>query len=226
MSAVRFMEQVLLAKTPDDLAIRFCSAIGDMGYDRINCTEGKATTVSRGIPQDWAAHFTSKVARGTDPVNARLLRGIKGPIILSEMEGLTQAESYHMAEAAQSGLVDGAVFPLRYGPGDPALLTIASSNDGVSPRADLDALFSMAVQFHVAHRLLSKDARFDVKLTPREIDILSWSLQGKSKWAIGEILLISEHGVDFHLRNIYRKLGVTSRVQAVAKAVALGLIHP
>lgn len=65
-----------------------------------------------------------------------------------------------------------------------------------------------------------------VSLTQRETDILVWSQQGKSRWAIGEILGISQHGVDFHLRNIYRKLGVTSRVQAVTRAIQLGLLEP
>ena len=61
-------------------------------------------------------------------------------------------------------------------------------------------------------------------LTRRELEVLKWCAAGKSNWAIGEILGISEHGVDFHMRNILRKLDADTRVTAVVKALHGGLI--
>jgi DNA-binding CsgD family transcriptional regulator len=64
----------------------------------------------------------------------------------------------------------------------------------------------------------------DPRLTPREVEILRWTMQGKSAWAVGEILSISEHTVNFHLRNVFRKLDASSKHQAVLKAMALGIL--
>ncbi|MCU0774004.1 MAG: LuxR C-terminal-related transcriptional regulator, partial [Ideonella sp.] len=62
------------------------------------------------------------------------------------------------------------------------------------------------------------------RLTERELEVLRWTMDGKSAWAVGEILGISEHTVNFHLRNVFGKLGASSKHQAVLKALALGLI--
>ncbi|SIS52596.1 regulatory protein, luxR family [Insolitispirillum peregrinum] len=41
---------------------------------------------------------------------------------------------------------------------------------------------------------------------------------------IGELLHISEHGVDYHFRNILRKLEADSRITAVVKGLYYGVI--
>ncbi|QLC26477.1 hypothetical protein HFP57_16525 [Parasphingopyxis algicola] len=54
--------------------------------------------------------------------------------------------------------------------------------------------------------------------TPREREVLDALEQGGSDKVVGRRLGISEHGVRFHLKNIYRKLRVHDRVDALAKA--------
>ena len=61
-------------------------------------------------------------------------------------------------------------------------------------------------------------------LTPREREVLQWTREGKSAWAVGQILSMSEHTVNYHLRNSMRKLGVASKHVAIMKATAFGLI--
>ena len=60
-------------------------------------------------------------------------------------------------------------------------------------------------------------------LTPTEIEILRWASEGKTVWEISQIRAISEATVKFHLRNIYAKLDVTNRVQAMNEAARQGL---
>jgi DNA-binding CsgD family transcriptional regulator len=62
------------------------------------------------------------------------------------------------------------------------------------------------------------------RMTSRELEVLRWTMDGKSAWAVGEILSVSESTVNFHLRNVFRKLGSSSKHQAVLKAMALGLL--
>ncbi|PQZ90985.1 MULTISPECIES: response regulator transcription factor [Pseudomonas] len=60
-------------------------------------------------------------------------------------------------------------------------------------------------------------------LTPAELEILRWAAGGKTVWEISRIRATSEATVKFHLRNIYCKLQVTNRVQAMNEAARQGL---
>ena len=54
-------------------------------------------------------------------------------------------------------------------------------------------------------------------LSKRELEIARLLVQGKSNKEIAHILGITEHTVEYHLSNIYRKLGVRSRSEAIPK---------
>lgn len=63
-----------------------------------------------------------------------------------------------------------------------------------------------------------------VKLTKREVEVLTLVIEGKSSKEVAEQLFVSKRTVDFHLANIYDKLNVTNRVQAFREATRRGLI--
>lgn len=61
-------------------------------------------------------------------------------------------------------------------------------------------------------------------LTARERECLQWVARGKTDFEIGIILGISARTARFHIENSKRKLGVSSRVQAVTLAMRSGSI--
>lgn len=63
------------------------------------------------------------------------------------------------------------------------------------------------------------------KLTPRELDCLRWTMEGKTAWEVGTILGISERTAVLHLNNGMHKLGCANKHQAVLKALRLGLLR-
>jgi len=63
-------------------------------------------------------------------------------------------------------------------------------------------------------------------LSQRELDVLRWTMAGKTAWETGQLLCISEPTVKYHLRNILAKLDVPSKHMAVLKAISLGMIAP
>lgn len=63
-------------------------------------------------------------------------------------------------------------------------------------------------------------------LTQRETQILGLVCNGDSNQEIAEALRLSINAVKFHLQNIFGKLGVCRRTQAVAVAVHLRLVVP
>ena len=63
-----------------------------------------------------------------------------------------------------------------------------------------------------------------VRLTKREIEVLSLVLEGKSSREVANSLYCSKRTIDFHLARIYDKLQVSNRVQAMRRAALLGLV--
>jgi len=61
-------------------------------------------------------------------------------------------------------------------------------------------------------------------LTPREIEILTMVNKGFTNREIAEIMSLSHHTVECHVRNIYKKLAVRSRTEAVFEARAHGYL--
>ncbi len=61
-------------------------------------------------------------------------------------------------------------------------------------------------------------------LSERELEVLHLLAQGNSNQEIAEVLVIALDTVKRHVTHIFEKLGVHNRVQAVARARALGLL--
>ena len=64
-----------------------------------------------------------------------------------------------------------------------------------------------------------------IELTPRELDVIRLVAEGLSNKEIGEVLSISPRTVNFHLDNLFAKLGVRSRTEAAILALRQGWIE-
>lgn len=62
-------------------------------------------------------------------------------------------------------------------------------------------------------------------LSAREHEVLRLVAKGLSAPQIAERLVLSSHTVKTHMRNLYEKLGVTDRAEAVAVAMRSGLVE-
>jgi DNA-binding NarL/FixJ family response regulator len=80
----------------------------------------------------------------------------------------------------------------------------------------------MSMSVYAAHRGSAEDA--NVKLTKREVEVLSLVIEGKSSKDVADELFVSKRTVDFHLANVYSKLGVKNRLQAFREANRRGLL--
>ncbi|MBI4505660.1 MAG: response regulator transcription factor [Chloroflexi bacterium] len=64
------------------------------------------------------------------------------------------------------------------------------------------------------------------ELTEREKDVLELIARGATNKQVARQLTISEHTVNYHVKNILGKLHVRNRAEAAARAVREGLIGP
>ena len=62
-------------------------------------------------------------------------------------------------------------------------------------------------------------------LTPRELETLRWTMEGKTAWEVANVLGISERTAVLHANNAMHKLGCVNKHQAVLKALRMGLIR-
>ena len=71
----------------------------------------------------------------------------------------------------------------------------------------------------------SRHALGTIRLSPREAEILVLIAQGLRSIDAAEALSVSKRTVDFHLANVYEKLGVSNRISALARASHMGLVQ-
>lgn len=73
--------------------------------------------------------------------------------------------------------------------------------------------------------LAVESAMLSTPLTAREREILGWVAQGLITREIAAKIARSKQTVECHIKNIFRKLRVTTRAEAIHTAHSLGLLH-
>lgn len=74
-------------------------------------------------------------------------------------------------------------------------------------------------------RQILPQASSPAALTPHELRLLRLLVEGHNYKTAAAEMGVSVHGISFHTRNIYEKLQVHSKSEAVAKALRLGLVR-
>lgn len=121
---------------------------------------------------------------------------------------------YSDSEKIFQSLRSGAVgYLLKKSPTEKLLEAIQEAYDGGAP-------FSGEVARKVLDYFQTPVSKINSSLlSDREKEVLVALVEGHSTKAIADKLFVSFHTVRFHLHNIYIKLHVNSRAEAVAKAI-------
>lgn len=194
------------------------------------------TVIISGFPDDWRAHYEERAYIRVDPtVRHCIIRST--PLVWDEIAPLDEDEQAvirnFMSEAADFGLRSGVSFPTHGQYGEAAMLSLVSNDP--HPRANERILAIlpfgqlMVGYVHEAVRRVFSGSDLMLgraQLTDRERECLLWAAEGKTSEETALILGVANRTVIFHLQNAARKLDVTNRSQAVARAVAQGYIRP
>jgi DNA-binding CsgD family transcriptional regulator len=193
----------------------------------------ESIVVSSSFPYEWRAKYNAGGYIAIDPTVKHCWANTS-PIIWQNIEypegKAGELERVLMGEAFEFGLRSGISIPMHGSGAEGCMLSLVSRKEN----ADFEYHDHAGLQV-IAHAMHEATKRIIAKagasptaesLTPREIECLSWTAKGKTSWATSRILDVSENTVIFHLRNAIKKLEVTNRSHAVAKAAAHSKITP
>lgn len=240
MQLSEFIEQTNRQDSPGAILALMERAAGDLGFDRyaycaLTCHERYTATdnpppaVAHNFPDDWIDYYFAHDYPSKDPVVV-YAPALEGPFLWRSLDTrfeLDRAQRTLMQQAREAKLRNGVGVSLHAPRGDVFLVTFAAGDGHPDAAAEMSKLRLLAVQFHAAYSCVGRtgdDAQSAVVLSPRERECLQWLALGKTPWDIGMTLSISEHTVNFHVRNLYRKLEASNRTMAVVKAIRFGLI--
>ena len=179
-------------------------------------------------PAEWLNRY---VSRGYVLKDSIILHAKSNgaPFFWDELDPIVEADPQArliMGEAREFNLVGGFTAAIPTLDGQTIGFSIGGRHFEIDPekRGVLTLIACCAVGRAIALQQESSTKSKNVTLSPREREALQWAAEGKGDWEIGEVMNISEHGADKHLRSIRTKLGAINRTQAVAEAIRLGLI--
>jgi LuxR family transcriptional regulator, quorum-sensing system regulator CciR len=190
---------------------------------------GMATLENMGFPEGVVRLYLEARARGDAPI-ARHAAQDPRPVFWKEFidpEALSPAEWSYVQAVKAAGIQYGMGLQ-TLGPNGRNgffILAFAEAVRRLAPPCVHEVQLACTAA-HLRHcELLLGSFGKRPALSGREREVLHWVAQGKSNAAIAEILGLSAHTVDAHLRRIYLKLGVYDRITATLRALGFGLIR-
>lgn len=231
-----------IAKAPDlvQLGHEIRQVLSHIGFAhfiygaRVRLANGEVLQyIYNGYPESWMSAYHAANHIQIDPIVEHCFyRNSCVPLIWSERTFDTKKRLAFMEEAQSYGIASGLSVPIRGANGDVALFSVANPNRFEASHSHhvntAGAIYVLGAYVHEAIcRLvysMNQTSLNHPELTLRELECLKWWVSGKSGWDISRILNLSERTVRFHLENVKRKFGVSSKAQAVAKAIHLKII--
>ncbi len=181
-------------------------------------------------PSNYVEPYSDKGSGRRDPVLQHCKRQTV-PIIWNQETYVANGVGDLWEQQAQFGYRTGIAMALHLPEGKHFLLGVdrdralpTDPNELQRLVADLQ-LFAVHAQEAAMRLLVPPELQPErPALTPRELEVLRWTMDGKTAWEVGAVLGISERTAVLHINNAMHKLKCVNKHQAVLKALRLGLI--
>jgi LuxR family transcriptional regulator, quorum-sensing system regulator BjaR1 len=231
--AIDLIEPALSESGAEGVGRVFFGALQDLGvkaiyarsYRRATSGAGEEEQVySRLSPPGWESFYAEKQFQNVNYL-PRELRRRADPFQWSEIVLTDPAERGLARALVDNGFPDGLAVPCHGPGGYLGVVSLAFERLNEIAPADRAAVQFASLVLHDRMRKLSNPEKAErPKLTRRERDCLAFIAQGKSDWDISVILGVSHTTIISHVQNAKRKLGATTRAQAIAQCFIQGVL--
>jgi DNA-binding CsgD family transcriptional regulator len=201
--------------------------------DQFNATDLASPLILTDWLPQWGQRYSQANYAAIDPVLGACSRSIVPLVWHRQPAPPERATALFMDDARQHGLGTGMTCSIIGSRGELAFLSLTTADDRQRERRTVERHVSQGCMLmsyvHEGLRRLDSAQRAPapaIRLSAREREVLTWVGAGKTSWEIARILGLSERTAIFHVDNAMKKLATRTRSQAVARAVALGLITP
>jgi DNA-binding CsgD family transcriptional regulator len=229
---------LLQSHTRDEFKAEVIRAAQRLGFDTVSAmtvvdhaANSSEFIVVDNTPAGFKAIFDSPKSQQRDPVMSHC-REQSAPIVWNQETYVLKDAGELWEEQQVFGYRNGIAMALHLPDRHHFFLGVDRHSDLPSDPHQMQRLISDVQLFtvyalDVAMRVLvPKPLQPDKPgLTPREVEVLRWTMEGKTAWEVGKILNIAERTAVLHISNAMRKLECQSKHLAVLKALRLGLIH-
>ncbi|WP_420592098.1 LuxR C-terminal-related transcriptional regulator [Bacterioplanoides sp.] len=176
-----------------------------------------------GISDEWQTIYRERQYITLDPIVKAALSS-NSPILWQHAYANAGNECLEFIQHSRDfQLSDGISFIKT----NQSLISSVNAVSAGSKNRSLDKVQSIILQQilpHIAEIPARNTLSSPPNLTSKELEVLKWCAVGKSYWELGTILGVSERTVKFHMKNIFSKLDVLNKAQAVARAMSYGII--
>jgi len=233
---LELISAVTSARDKEELLVRMKAVARDIGFDQVLFaiqlrvpSMAPVQDINSGYPGEYQVLYQERAFVGRDPTVAHCQTSTQ-PLVWAE-QMYSPGSREILDEAQRFGLGHGLSVPVHERQGRVvSMLSLARDRPFETDAEKTQVIAAGKVLAHCLHVASENVILQDVlaarrpRLSPREKQCLQWVALGKSNWDIGELLHISEATAAFHVQNVLKKLQVSTRLQAVAIGVALGLI--
>jgi LuxR family maltose regulon positive regulatory protein len=140
------------------------------------------------------------------------------------MAAMKKKEALETLEEALSAAVHTGLFRIFVDEGEPLRALLVEIKPHLTDEALIGYASRLLDAFNTGAAKPETGERRETMLSERELDVLRYLSQGLTYEEIGRQLFLSLNTVQFHVKNIYGKLLVNKRVQAIEKARQMHLI--
>jgi len=187
----------------------------------------RRSIVMHSYPMEWLRLYSDRKLFEADPIFERAGETLR-PFFWDSGDfraSLTRAQREMLMQAAEFGIAHGYTIPLHL-PWSRAAYPASCSVVPDSPPPEASSYYAVQLLAYHVYDLASLEAEAAeaasgaIELSNRERQCLELVAQGKSDWVVGKLLGISERTVHNHIERAKRRLGVTTRTQAIVHALA------
>jgi DNA-binding CsgD family transcriptional regulator len=231
-------QSVLEAKSRDDFQAELVRFAGQLGFDKVATMtvidhflgEPEFITVDN-TPTAYRANYQDRSNGKRDPVMQHC-RTKSVPVIWNQSTYLQADQGEKWEQQARFGYRYGISLALHMPEGRHFVLGVVRDQALPKDPAEITRvvaslqLFAVHAQEAAMRILIPAGLEPGLPaLTPRELETLRWTMEGKTAWEVANVLGISERTAVLHANNAMHKLGCVNKHQAVLKALRLGLIR-